>query len=144
MTMDHNNRQHGEDEYRKVARRSGEFARPALFVIGTLCVILGIVGIVLPLLPTTPFLLIAAACYAKSSERFHDWLLEHRWFGGYIRDFRSGNGIPIRAKVVAVLTLWTSITFSALFVLNLLVARVALFVVASGVTIYILSLKTSS
>jgi len=105
---------------------------------------MGTVGIMLPLLPTTPFLLVAATCYAKSSDRFHNWLVDHRWFGNYIKDFQSGKGIPLRAKVIAILTLWASITFSALFILNILVVKLILFIVASGVTLYILSIRTSS
>lgn len=90
-------------------------ARWALLIIGTISLVVGIIGIVLPLLPTTPFLLISAACYARSSKKFYVWLLSNRWFGQYIRDWRAGKGIPLSAKITAtaliVATFGTSIVF---------------------------------
>ena len=87
--------------------------RWVLLVTGTISLILGIIGIVLPLVPTTPFLLVSAGCYARSSKKFYVWLLSNRWFGPLIRDWRRGLGIPLRAKVIATalltLTLGTSI-----------------------------------
>ena len=64
-----------------------------LISVGSLSVLLGILGIFLPLLPTTPFLLLAALCYSRSSERFYQWLVTNRWFGEYIRNYREGRGI---------------------------------------------------
>lgn len=72
--------------------------RGLLTAIGLLCVVLGVIGIVLPLLPTTPFLLLAAACFARSSPRFHAWLLGHRWFGPPIRDWQQQRAIRPRIK----------------------------------------------
>jgi uncharacterized membrane protein YbaN (DUF454 family) len=78
-------------------------------VAGTLAVVLGILGIFLPLLPTTPFLLLASWCFARGSTRLHDWLLSHRVFGEYLRNFEAGRGIPLRAKIVATVLLWSSL-----------------------------------
>ncbi|MBQ5949387.1 YbaN family protein [Massilia sp. ST3] len=78
-------------------------------IAGVLAVILGILGIFLPLLPTTPFLLLASACFARGSERLHRWLLSHRVFGAYLRNFEEGRGIPLKAKVVATALLWLSL-----------------------------------
>lgn len=113
-----------------------------LIFLGTLCVALGVLGMFLPLLPTTVFLLMAAYCYSRSSERFHNWLLNNRWCGAYIRNYRSGRGISLRQKVSTILILWASIGSSifiigAGFWLTLLLAGIA-----SGVTIHILWLKT--
>src|SRR5687767_6308078 len=83
-----------------------------LIFLGTVCVGLGVLGMFLPLMPTTVFLLLAAYCYSHSSERFHNWLLTHRWFGGYIRNYKSGNGISLRQKITTLLFLWLSIGFS--------------------------------
>ncbi len=69
--------------------------RTLLIVCGTLCVGLAVVGIFVPILPTTPFLLLAAVCYARSSQRFLAWLLTNRWFGSYIKNYREGRGIPV-------------------------------------------------
>ncbi len=89
-----------------------------LIVIGTTSVGVGIVGIFLPLLPTTPFLLIAAACYVRSSPRLHDWLLTNRWTGKYIQNFREGRGMPLRAKVTVIALLWATLLLSAYLVPN--------------------------
>jgi uncharacterized protein len=78
-------------------------------VAGTLAVLLGILGIFLPLLPTTPFLLLASWCFARGSERLHRWLLSHRLFGQYLRNFEAGRGIPLAAKIVATALLWSSL-----------------------------------
>ena len=78
-------------------------------VAGSVAVVLGILGIFLPLLPTTPFLLLASWCFARGSDRLHRWLLSHRVFGEYLRNFEAGRGIPLKAKIVATVLLWTSL-----------------------------------
>jgi uncharacterized membrane protein YbaN (DUF454 family) len=78
-------------------------------IAGVLAVALGILGIFLPLLPTTPFLLLASACFARGSTRLHRWLLSHRVFGEYLRNFEEGRGIPRKAKIVATALLWFSL-----------------------------------
>lgn len=78
-------------------------------VMGALAVLLGIIGIFLPLLPTTPFLLLASWCFARGSSRLHHWLLSHRVFGDYLRNFEAGRGIPLKAKIVATVLLWSSL-----------------------------------
>lgn len=83
--------------------------KPFYNVMGALCVVLGIIGVFLPLLPTTPFLLLASWCFARGSERLHRWLLSHRVFGDYLRNFEAGRGIPLRAKIVATVLLWSSL-----------------------------------
>jgi uncharacterized membrane protein YbaN (DUF454 family) len=113
-----------------------------LIFVGTLFVGLGILGILLPLLPTTPFLLLAAACYAKSSQRFYDWLLNNRWFGKYIKNYREKTGIPSIVKISTISILWITIALSAIFATENLLVRMVLLVVALGVTIHILSMRT--
>jgi uncharacterized membrane protein YbaN (DUF454 family) len=83
-----------------------------LIFAGTVCVALGVLGMFLPLLPTTVFLLMAAYCYSRSSERFHTWLLNNRLFGDYIRNYKSGRGISMRQKVTTTSILWVSIGVS--------------------------------
>lgn len=113
-----------------------------LITIGSVSVVLGILGIFLPLLPTTPFLLLGAACYCKASKRLYDLLLNNKFLGQYIRDFHEGNGIPLRAKIVAISLLWITIGYSIFFVISVIVAKVLLFLIAVGVTIHLLSFKT--
>jgi uncharacterized protein len=116
-------------------------ARAAYVVAGTLCLVLGIIGIFVPVMPTTPFLLLASACYLRGSERMHRWLLSHGRLGKYIRDFEEGRGIPARAKVVAIAMLWISITFAVEFVGHA-IAAIAMVLVAGAVTIYLVRLPT--
>jgi len=114
-----------------------------LLTAGTISLTLGAIGIFLPILPTTPFLLLAAACYLRSSERMHKWLLGNRWFGEYIRNYQEGRGIPLKTKVVAVIVLWVAIFYSAFFALDgFLIAQVILLLIAVGVSIHLIRLPT--
>lgn len=113
-----------------------------LNIIGFLAVLLGIIGIFLPLLPTTPFLLLAAACFARGSDRMHRWLMEHRMFGSYLRDYYEGRGIPARAKVLAMVMMWSSLGF-LMWRLKNEWAQLAVFVLGASVSIYLLRLPTS-
>lgn len=114
-----------------------------LLVAGTISLTLGAIGIILPILPTTPFLLLSAACYLRSSERMHKWLLGNRWFGEYIRNYQEGKGILLKTKIVAMSVLWVAIIYSAFFALDeVLVAQVALLLIALGVTIHLIRLPT--
>lgn len=109
---------------------------------GWLCVGLGAIGVVLPLLPTTPFLLLAAACFARASLQFYDWLLDTRVLGQYIKDYRARLGVPLRAKIIALSTLWITILSSVTWVVPLWPVRVLLLLIAGGVTLHLLRLPT--
>jgi uncharacterized membrane protein YbaN (DUF454 family) len=116
--------------------------RWGLLAAGWSAVALGAVGIFLPLLPTTPLLLLAAVCFARSSERVHRWLLCHRYFGGFLRDYLAGCGIPLRAKVSAVALIWLTISGSAFFLVTSTPVRALLFATALGTTAYLLRQPT--
>jgi len=109
---------------------------------GSLAVGLGTLGVFLPLLPTTPFLLLAAWCYARGSRRFHTWLLGIRWCGAYIRAWQERRGVPMRFKVLAIVALWVSISSSALLVVNAWWLRGVLWAIAVGVTVHLVKLPT--
>ena len=83
-----------------------------LNIIGLIAVVLGVLGLFLPLLPTTPFLLLASACFARGSDRLHRWLLSNRLFGTYLRDYEQGKGIPLKGKITAVALMWLSLCYS--------------------------------
>ncbi len=117
--------------------------RKGLFVLaGTVSLGFGCIGIVLPVLPTTPFLLLSAACYYKGSERLHNWMLNNRWFGDYIRNYKEGKGIPLKTKVFTLTLLWIVISYSTVFMLNILVVQMILVGIAIGVSIHIVTLPT--
>jgi uncharacterized membrane protein YbaN (DUF454 family) len=117
-------------------------AKVLLIVSGTFFVALGVLGIFVPVLPTTPFLLVAAFCYARSSERFLHWLLTNRWFGAYIKNYREGRGISLREKLLTIVALWLSVSFSALYVVESWWGKLLLVAVAVGVTVHLLRIKT--
>ncbi len=110
--------------------------------LGIVFVIIGTIGIVLPLLPTTPFLLLAATCFSKGSKRFYDKLINHKILGPYIRDYKSGKGIPIRVKVTSITLLWLGILFSAVVVVPVWIGKVVLLIIAIAVTYHILKIRT--
>ncbi len=124
--------------------RNTRLHRYLLVVAGSVCVALGAVGALLPILPTTPFLLLAAACFMRSSDRLYGWLLRNRWFGSYIRNYREHRAISRRAKVVTLALLWLAIGYSVVAGVRNLVLRILLFVVASCVTLHLLRLRTIS
>ncbi len=112
-----------------------------LTLAGTLLTGLGILGIFLPVLPTTPFLLLAAFCFGKSSQKFQKWLFDNRWLGSYIRNYRGKSGVPLRTKIISIAFLWITIGYSALFVIDVLYGKIILIVIAVAVTIHLISLK---
>ena len=113
-----------------------------LTVFGFLCVALGILGIFLPLLPTTPFLLLAAWCFAKSSEKFYNWLLNHKHLGSYIKTFRSKEGVPPRMKIKAIVVMWSTMGASAYFMKDIWWALLGLLACALGITMFLISLPS--
>jgi uncharacterized membrane protein YbaN (DUF454 family) len=121
---------------------SSPLLRALLLGAGVLATALGVLGIFLPLLPTVPLLLLAAACFARSSPRCYTWLLDHPRLGPLVSDYLEGNGIPLRAKIWAILLLWTSISLSTLMLVLILPVKLTLFTVAIGVTVYLLRLPT--
>jgi len=116
--------------------------RTLLIILGTLCVALGVLGMFLPVLPTTPFLLLAAICYGRSSKRFYHWLMTNRWCGEYIRNYREGRGIPLKQKVLTILLLWLTIGSTAWLAVTLWWVRLILLGIAVGVTIHLLRIET--
>ncbi len=126
-------------DIRHVART---FTRRIWIILGSLFLGIGILGVFLPLLPTTPFLVLSAACYARGSERFYNWLLNNRWFGNYIRNYLEGKGIPWKSKVATIALLWVTIGCSAAFAVQSLAVRIVLIVIAIGVTTHILFIRT--
>ena len=116
--------------------------RIILIAAGTASLSLGILGIVVPILPTTPFLLLAAACYARGSQRFYSWLLNNKYIGTYIRNYLEKKGVSLKVKIFTITLLWTTISISVILISPNLIVQVILVVIAAGVTAHVLSLKT--
>jgi uncharacterized membrane protein YbaN (DUF454 family) len=129
-------------ESTKEITASQKLVRAFFFVAGTVSLVLGAIGIVLPILPTTPFLLLALACYFRSSERMTNWMLNNKYFGKYIRNYRDGKGIPLKTKLFALTILWTTIVISSFFIIPVLIVQIILFIVATAVTIHLVRLPT--
>ena len=112
-----------------------------LIISGFLSLFLGILGIFLPVLPTTPFLLLSAACFLKSSKSLYDWLLNHKRLGNYIKDFMIHKAISKKLKVVSITTLWLTI-FLSVWVVKIIWLKFFLILIAIGVSVHILCFKT--
>ena len=127
---------------KKKNTKLNQLLRAILITSGTIFLGLGLIGIFIPILPTTPFLLLAAACYARSSQRFYNWLMNNKWFGNYIKNYREGRGIPLKFKILTISLLWLTILNSIYFVINNFLIEMILIIIAIGVTIHILTIKT--
>ena len=114
----------------------------ALVTAGILCVGLGVLGIFVPVLPTTPFLLLAAACFVRSSDRLYNWLIHHKWFGDYIRHYREHRAVTLKSKIIALVMLWGVIGYTAFGVIDNWWIRGLLGIIAVGVTLHLLHLRT--
>jgi hypothetical protein len=113
-----------------------------LIAVGTIFLGFGIIGIFLPILPTTPFLLLAATCYARGSDRFYNWLIKNRVFGSYIDNYRRGKGIPMKVKIISIFLLWITILLSAILFIDTIWIKILLILIAIGVTIHLLTIRT--
>jgi hypothetical protein len=127
---------------KKEDKKLNQLLRAILIISGTIFLGLGLIGIFIPILPTTPFLLLTAACYARSSQRFYNWLMNNKWFGNYIKNYREGKGIPLKFKILTISLLWLTILTSIYFVINNFLIEMILIIIAIGVTIHILTIKT--
>jgi uncharacterized membrane protein YbaN (DUF454 family) len=110
---------------------------------GSVLVGLGIIGPVVPLVPTVPPLLLAAYCYAKGSPRFYNWLINHNYLGKFIRGYRDGKGISAKTKIRLIALLWVSTGISIIFFVSSFALRTLLLLIGTGVTVHILRMKTA-
>jgi len=121
---------------------SRRWLRWFLLTVGVVSTAVGIIGIFLPLIPTTGPLLLAALCFDRSSPRFHHWLMNNRYLGGYIKNYTEGRGLPMMQKVCTIGLLWTTITLSIVFAVSAWWGRALLAGIAIAVTAHIVTLPT--
>ena len=109
-------------------------------ILGFISMVLGLIGIPVPGLPTTPFMILAAGSFAKSSQRFYDWIIDNRLFGSHVKNYREGNGIPKRSKPKILATMWAFVLFAVLIAIpdDVLISKVATVFLAIIGTIFIL------
>ena len=113
-----------------------------LIILGSICLALGVIGIFLPLLPTTPFLFLSAALYVRSSDKLSQWLIHQKYLGEYIRNFREHKAIPLRAKIISITMVWITLTYCALAIADEVWLKAIFLILAISVTWHILSYKT--
>ncbi|MBN2398804.1 MAG: YbaN family protein [Candidatus Aminicenantes bacterium] len=113
-----------------------------LIAAGILCLLLGVVGIFLPLLPTTPFFLMAAACFFRSSDHLYAWLLNHKFLGKRIKYYRVYKAITLRSKLFSIALLWLTIGYSVFFIVKVMWLKIILLLIAAGVSMHLLSFRT--
>lgn len=118
------------------------FKNHLLIFLGTFFIILGIIGIFVPMMPSTIFLLLAASCYARGSQRFYSWLMNNRWLGSIIRDYREGRGILLRQKLLTMIILWLTIGSSGYFFIEKGWVKIMLILIATGVSLHLIHLRT--
>lgn len=111
-------------------------------ILGLLSLGLGILGAFLPVLPTTPLLLLASALFLRSNRKLYDWLMNHPRYGTYLANFQKYKAIPLKVKIVSVTTLWLTLLYCAIFVADHWILRLLFIIIAVCVTIHILSYKT--
>lgn len=116
--------------------------RYAYLVGGILLVAIGVIGIFLPVLPTTIFLILASACFVKSSPKANEWLRNHKILGVYLKNYQDKTGLTIKSKVINIIFLWITISVSAFLLTESLPIKILLFAIATGVSIHLIIIKT--
>ncbi|MDD2346614.1 MAG: YbaN family protein [Bacteroidales bacterium] len=115
--------------------------RKLFLLLAWIFVLLGAIGIAIPILPTTPFLLLSVWLFSKSSQRFHEWILNHKILGEYVRSYKNREGIPVKIKIRTILLLWLTIFISMYFVQDKIGLVIMLFVIAVLVSVHIIMIK---
>ncbi len=130
----------------KHIKKHSIYLRALLYLCGIVAMIVGIVGVFVPLLPTVPFLLLASICFVNSSEKAHRFLHQNRLFGAQFHDYQAGKGINLISKIWTLSILWISILSSIIFLIpksNIIIKLLLLFI-AVAVSIHIILIKTKS
>ena len=130
-----------ESDIHTVDLNRSKFSRIIWFILGFTVMCIGLVGIVVPGLPTTPLMILAAACFAKSSQKFYDWIINNKMFGHHVKNYREGKGIPKKSKPIILGTMWIFVLFAVLIAIPDSapdVSRIATLVLAVIGTIFIL------
>lgn len=117
--------------HRSKQKKAGRMTRILCIILGSIFLGLGVIGVILPGIPGTPFLLISASLYVRSSTRLYNWLISHKIFGRHIRAFREHKAMTRKSKLLALASMWTAISLSAFVVFDPIIVKIAL--IAGGV-----------
>lgn len=111
--------------------------------LGVISLIVGVIGIFVPLLPTVPFVLLSAYLFAKSSTKMHNWIMNHKTFGKYIQNYQEDKSIPLQVKVMSIIMLWSSMSISIFFLLeNRLELQLLLLTITIAISTFLIRMKT--
>ncbi|MFP4025246.1 MAG: YbaN family protein [Thiohalospira sp.] len=127
---------------KKIKQTENKILKFVFIISGIISLGLGILGIFLPLLPTTPFLLLSAALFLRSSKRMYLWLMNHKYLGEHLQNYLHHKTIPLKTKIYALSLLWATILATSILVISLMWVRILLIAIAGAVTYHILSFKT--
>lgn len=124
--------------------KTNGFYRILWLIFGLIFLGIGMIGVVIPGLPTTIFMIIAVACFYRSSQRLYDWVINHKYFGEHVKNYREGRGMPKKAKFMAIGTMWIFVSISVLFGIpdHMLMIKVITILGAATGTGYVISLRT--
>ena len=124
--------------------KTNGFYRILWLIFGLIFLGIGMIGVVIPGLPTTIFMIIAVACFYRSSQRLYDWVINHKYFGEHVKNFREGRGMPKKAKFMAIGTMWVFVSISVLFGIpdHMLMIKIITILGAATGTGYVISLRT--
>lgn len=111
--------------------------RRVMFVLGWISLLLGVIGVLLPIIPTGPFVIVAALCFLESSPRFYRWLSNHNVLGFYVRSYLEGRGLPENTKLLTIGMLWVMMLTTALFIVDIEWLSTVLLLIAVAVSAYI-------
>ena len=122
-----------------------EFSRPVKILLvtgGFISFTVGVIGLLIPVFPTSPFIILAAALFFEGSDRWYNWILHHRWFGSYVRDYRERGGMRRVPKYLFLLTVWVAVGVSTVVALEAPWHRVLLLAFGAALSTWVLRLKT--
>ena len=133
-----------DDDPHSVDLDRSALSRLFWFISGLISMIVGLIGIPVPGLPTTPLMILAAACFARSSQRFYDWIINNKLFGHHVKNYREGKGIPKTSKPLILLTLWGFVLFAVFYAIpdDVAVSKISTLVLAIIGTIFILRIPS--
>tara|TARA_Y100001934_G_C12325261_1_gene762266 strand:+ start:175 stop:678 length:504 start_codon:yes stop_codon:yes gene_type:complete len=144
LSEDSHRRLMEQEDVHLVDLNRSTFNRTIWFILGLISTSIGLVGIIIPGLPTTPLMILAGACFAKSSQRFYDWIIDNKMFGEHVRNYREGNGISQGVKPKILFTMWVFILFAVFYAIpeDVLISRISTLILGIIGTIFILRIPS--